>query len=537
MGNNNVKIWYNGKDAFNGIAPTPFVAISNDYIDFGTKWNQVQNITLEGQLTGKYIGSKSFTLLNEAVASLYDNFKDNYKTFLIIEDGSTIYSADNTVINSINISQSSWYGILPFTIELSVYDSGLFKDYYGVVEPEDNYSFKEDASSILSLTRTISAKGINVNNNTAIQNAKLWVASRKSSTISPILFNNNSNLNNRPYLLYSSIETIDRFNGIYTWEGDYKKSLNLENPNNSILSYTLDLNSGIEDGLLTVTLNGNLEGTGITELRNEYNRLNLYDICNKVTNNIFKSTVTNRPIAQSVEEISEENKLGFKITFNNDYSNEIINNYTVDMSEDSLKCLRTANFSTEISCKYGDIETKWAKVQAYYNQEFVRLDFANIATNQEFNKEFSTKLNPKKITESITFDKFNAQIKYGAQFSDKQTSYDQNILSLTSNVSYNPSMNVNVPNTSAFTSREHNIQNLNAYNRAKIEISATVIAKMDQAISFAESEAQKEVNRIKDNYILNAKNPLLEDRLVSKNNNIKTATINETWTFEGPVTT
>ena len=244
-----VQILYNGNDAFSGISTVPFVSISNEFIDFGTKWNQVTNITLEGQLTGRFLGSPSFDLLAGSVRKLHENFSENYKTLLITQNGSNLYTGFNTIIDSIDIEQSSWYGLIPYSINLTVFDSGLFKDYYGIVEPEETFVFNEEAGDIINLVHSISAQGIVAKNKNAIENAKEWVLSKTGNinTISPIFIKNSKATNSRPYLLYSIQEVVDRFNGTYSWEGTYKKSLNLENPNNSILNYSVDLNSGIEE--------------------------------------------------------------------------------------------------------------------------------------------------------------------------------------------------------------------------------------------------------------------------------------------------
>jgi hypothetical protein len=531
---NNVKILYNNKDAFSGISNVPFVSISNDYIDFGVKWNQVTNITLEGQLTGKFVGAPSYNLLNEAAKKLHENFSENYKTLLITENDSGIYSGTNAIINSINIEQSSWYGILPYSIDITIYDSGLFKDYYGIVEPEETFSFEEEEGDILNLTHSLSAKGIIAKNKNAIQNAKDWVLSRTGNinNISPILIKNSQLFESRPYLLYSTREVVDRFNGTYSWEGNYKKSTNLENPNNSILNYSIDLNSGIEDGIVTASIDGNLEGNNLTILRTDYNNLDLYALCNQASSKIIGEPLSNRPISQFIRENSEENRLDFNSTYNNDYSDQIINNSTVDINEDSLKCIRTVNLDSRISCKYGDITTRWQKVNEFYKNKFFPYSLAS----EEYLSEFgAADLNPLPLTESITFDQFNAQITYNAQYSNKTIIFSADILNISSNVTFIPSIFIHAANTSAFTPREHNIQNLRCANRSSLQISVNATAKMNKNISIAENAAQSEVNRIKSNYTNGRANLLLEDRLVNKNNDIKTVTINETWTFDGPL--
>lgn len=531
MSNNNVKIYYNGVDVFEGIAPTPFVSISQDYIDFGNKWNQVTNITLEGQLTGQFLGPKSYNLLNDAAKSLHERFKDNYKTLSIKENNTDLYVGNNTVINSINIEESSWYGLLPFTIDLSVYSENYFQDYYGVVEPEENFAFNEENGDILNLVHSISAKGIVAKNQNAIQNAKDWVLSRVNnfSQISPILSRNASAVQNRPFILYSTQEVVDRFNGTYSVERTYKKSSNLENPENCLLTYNIDLDYNLDDGLVSASINGALEGSNLNILKQEYNKLNLYNLCNRISKDTYNEFLTNRTLSQSVEESSEENRLNFSASFNNDTSNEITNNYTIDINEDSLKCIRTASINANISCKYGDLKTKMQKIEQFYKTQFS----AKNLVNQEFRKEFGTQLNPEPITESITFDKFNAQINYSAQFTDKKISYTSDIINLSSSVNYTPSIKIHVPNTSAFTPREHNVQNLNCANRSRLEISVTAVVKSDKNISIAESVVSSELNRIKSNYLKGSF--LLEEKLVTKNNDLKTVTISETYTFEGGV--
>jgi hypothetical protein len=532
--NNNIKIWYNNKDAFEGLCPTPFVSISNDYIDFGTKWNQITNIRLEGQITGAFIGNLSYGLLNDATRALHDNFSENYKTLLITENGQGLYTGNNAIIKSINIEDSQWYGVLPFNIDISVYNSNLFQDYFGITDPEENFSFKEEEGDLLLLTHSLSAKGFNANNKNAIQNAKDWVLPKISNfnNIYPFLIKNAGAVKNRPFLLYSSKEVIDRFNGTYSWEGTYKKSLNLENPNNCFLKYSVDLNSGIEDGFVFASIDGSLEGNTLNILRDEYNKLNLHNLCNQISSQVFGENLSTRAISKFVEESSEENNLNFKATFNNDYSNEVVNNYTIDLKEDTLKCLRTANISANISCRYGDLSTKWQKVNTFYKSNFSPFNLVNT----EFKKDFGNfNLNPTPTSESITFDEFNAQINYSAEFSDKAAIFSSDILNLSSSVTYNPSIKIHAPKTSAFVIREHNVQNLQSANRAKIDISVTAVAKINKSISTALTLARSEINRIKSNYTAGAGNILLENSVVSEDNDIKSVTINETWTFEGTV--
>lgn len=526
--NNNLKILYNGQDVFSGIAPTPFVSISEDFIDFGTKWNQVTNLTLEGQITGKYLGNFSSNYLNENANILLDRFSQNFKSFKVLENSSLLYDSPVAVIESIDFEESNLYGILPFSMQIKVYDSGLFTNHYGVVEPEEKFSFSETEGQIVNLSHTISAKGIVTGNQNAIQNAKEWVSLRTGqiNKIAPIFLKNNFN----PFILESTNETIDRFNGVYSIENNYIKSIHEDSLPNCFLNYTIDLNSGVSDSFLQASINGSLGKNNLAVLRGEYNQLDLFNIANSNCKNIFKESLSSRPITQSVEEFPNENKLNFSVSYNNDFNSEIINDYTVDIETDPLTCNNSTSLNSQISCKYGDVKTKWQKVLKFYETQF----FPYLLARSEYKKEFpNTELNTNPISESIKFDEFNANITYTAQYNDKEI-INQDLLSLSCSVSLNPSLIIYSPNTAAFVAREHNIQNLENANRTQLTINITSIAKIDKSISTAQTAAESQISLIKNIYIGN-KVALLEDKKITKDNNIKSVQITETYTYEGDI--
>jgi|LakMenE18May11ns_1017448.scaffolds.fasta_scaffold9959678_3 hypothetical protein len=527
-----VEIYYNGKNAFSGLGPTPFVGVSQEFIDFGKKWNQVTNLTLEGQISGKYIGGEnSFYYLNEAKDKLLDNFRQNFKTLEIRESGVPIYTGYNTIIKSINFEESKWYALTPYSIDISIYDQKLFSESFGVMNPVDEISFSEDSDDITNYTRKISADGIVTQSKNGIQNAKEWVTQRKAlPTINPILVKNNSNA----FLLQTETETIDRFNNTYSWEGTYKKSINKENPSNSILSYTLDISSNTEDNFVSVTINGTLSSNNITNLRSDFNKLNLFNICNNASINIFKKVLSNRFLSQEVTESPHINQLSFSASFNDDFSTEIDNDLEITIDQDVLKCTTNVTVSANITCKYGNIVTRWQKVQDYFRQTFKPFSFAS----DEYTKEVgstNTLLN-KALNESITYDQYNATISYKVEYSDKKTALHPDALSLTSNVSYIPAVTIHTPLTSAFLAREHNVQNLGTSPRSKITSSVSIVGKPSAQINTLLTIVQQEVSRVISQYTSLGLNPVLENQNKTISNETKTVSIDETWSFQGPIT-
>jgi hypothetical protein len=412
---NNIKIYYNNKDIFKDIAPTPLVSISHDYIDFGNKFNQVTNLTLEGQITGNPYPC-NFNSLFDISRSLVNDLKDNYKPLRIVEDGSTLYQTDIAIVNSINFPEDAWYGVLPFDIEFSIYDANFFQESYGVVDPEENFSFDESEGDILTLTQSLSAQGIKTSTASAIENAKAWVSTRVSQIdkIKPILCKNNTN----NFLLQTVSEEIDRFNGKYNYTAVYKKGINPENPSNCFLKYSIDVNSGFNDGLVQSTINGSLNGNTINILRSAYNNLNLFGLCNSLTFDTFKVNLNNKPTNNSVEESPNENSLNFNATYDTNNLPEIVNDYTVSVNYDPIKCISEGSISAKIFGTKGDVETKWPKVKQYYESQFSPYSLMI----EEYRKDaiISAKpLNETPVSESISFNEYNAEITYNASYNNK----------------------------------------------------------------------------------------------------------------------
>jgi len=534
--NNNIQILYNGTDLFAGICPDPFISIDQDFINFNTGWNNITKMKMNGQLTGKNVTNLSYNEITTSFNLLLNRLKDNYGSLVITEQSQTLFSSNNVVVDSITTEDSSWYGVLPFTINFQIYEPGFFNNYYGVIEPEETIEFSEEDGLIVSLTQSISARGLKTENNNAIQNAKNWVKTRTGNynKIIPIIVATGKGSN---FLLNSTKETIDRFNGTYSWQGVYTKSTSLESPKNAILNYTIDLSSGIQDGIITANLQGSLsnnETSGTISLRSEYLNYNFFNIANTVTLKTYNTNLNINPISQSVTEELDQRNLNFNLTYNNDLLSNLINDYTVDISTDAIKNITNVSLNAKISAKYGDIETRWALVQGYYNNNFNAFNLANM----EYKKEISNRsLYAKTMTESITFNEFTAEISYNATWSDKKSAFSDDVMNVSSSVKYTPSIYIYVPNTSTTTKREHNIQDLNCAKRAILDISVSAAAKPDKTINSAINEVNSEITRIKGMYGLNSINTLLQNRSVTRNNSTKTFSVNETYGYNGSILT
>jgi hypothetical protein len=522
----NITIYYNNVDLLNGIGPVPFVTSSQEFIDYSNKWNQITKLQLEGVITGKYLGSLSNQYLNESFNILLQRLSNNYGNLGIKQNNDILFSGNSVIIDSINIENDNWYGILPYTINIDVYETGLFENYYGVTSPQETISFNEDDGELITLTHKISARGLVTNNTTPLENAKNWVLTRTGyyNKVIPALIKTGNGSN---FLLESINENINRFSNEYSWEASYIKSINNESPKNSLFSYSIDINSGIEEGLITVDLQGSLEKNSIENLRLDYNNINFHSIANNSVTGLFKTSLNTKPISKSITESEDNNILDFSFTFNNDFDPTIVNDYSVEINKDALKNIADVSLNADIFGRYGDISSRWNDVKNYFETEFKPFNLANTEYLKEINKPLSSNI----LTESITFDEYNAKITYTATWSNKRQ-LSSDILNFSSSVTYTPSIRLYAVNTSAFVSRKHNIQNINTFNRSKLEIEVSVQVKPDNNINISYPFIDSEISRIKSNYQLNG-NILLEDKTIKTNPDLNNVTVTEIWTFEG----
>jgi hypothetical protein len=534
--NNNIQILYNNINLFSGLCPTPFVTTDQDFIDYNTGWNQVTKMTMNGQLTGRYLGQLSYYELTSGFNLLLNRLSNNYGSLLINENSETLFSGQNVVVDSITTDEDYWYGILPFTINFTIYETGLFQNYFGIIEPEENFDFSEEDGLIVNLTHKLSARGLNTLGKTAVENAKNWVLNRTGSynKIFPIFIQTGIGSD---FLLNSTTESIDRFNGTYSVNNQYTRSNSSEALKSGILNYTIDLSSG-QDGFITVGLQGSfrnnqISGINNNNLRSGFLQYNFYNIANTAALQTFNIILNQSPVSQSVTEEQNNNVLNFNISYNNDLISNVINDYTVDIETDNIKNITNVNLNSKIFAKYGDVNNRWSLVRSYYTGSFN----AFLLANTEYQKEIKNRiLYSTPLTESVTFNEYNAEIEYNASWSDKRKSFSDNVLNMTSSVKYTPSVNIYASNTSAFVSREHNIQNLNCASLSILDISVSAISKPNKSINFAIEQVQNEINRIKSNYQLEkSQYTLLQDRNYTINDVSKSYSINEIWSFEGAV--
>jgi len=263
---------------YNGTAfsPTPLVNKSYSFIDYGTRWGNIEQIELAGNITG----------LTGGPASIQSNFALNFTgQFGVLEvlDGSTtIYQWNNIVIDEINfppnrlgIATSYPYSMAPYTVKMRSINVPS-----GVLDPVNEYSFNQGDDSLVSVTHKISARGIHGTQG-GLANAIAFVRSFTgqnpfSAALGPSFIPTGQGI------LASLSENIDRATCSYSVQETYKFNTGGAGP--YIESWTVDTSDVFDDEWLTLDFNWKIQGSpvynNVTTIENTYildpiNKLNL----------------------------------------------------------------------------------------------------------------------------------------------------------------------------------------------------------------------------------------------------------------------
>lgn len=405
-----IKVIYNGSDPFFPY-PVPLVALDNEGIYYGEKWAQKDTLTLNGQITGC-----SFDKILSGYNQLKENFSKSYQPFTIwqITGGGSgiIYQADVAQLLSFNISPQRWLGILDYSIDLECYPSGSFSGVYGVLEPSDEWSIEEGSDYRGNITHTISCVGLNTSNgvNNALENAKNWAANRRgvNSFVSPAFI---EQVNTGNLCLLQSAETIDRFNGTYSLTDTY--TTDLTRTGYGILRYSTTIESG--DSLISVTLNGSVEGCGqnLTGARQTFSSLDKYGAALLNYQRSFNRNDLNPvPLSYEVNEDPFETVIDFSYQFNNDNSPETYFDYTVTVnSGDSIG----ASIQGNIISRGGDSKAKLNKSLAFSSG--VGLFSLTSELYNEFYPSYTlAPLNPNPLSSGRSIDEVNGVVGLSAEF-------------------------------------------------------------------------------------------------------------------------
>lgn len=465
-----VKVFYNGIDVFSGLAPTPFVGVEDEFINYRDRFGAIKNITLQGSLTGK---CKDMNYLVSAQNTLLNRFGTDYKIFEIKENNIPVYSYNYVKVNSISFEESKYMELLPFTINLSVYPNNLFTGIYGIIEPKNNITYTESQDGTISVKRNVSAKGINTNStvNNALSNAISYVQSiTGSNMITPAFI-----VSPLTTLLPRNIsETVNRMDGTYSVDIDYIYRTNATA--STVLSYTVDINYDEEKGIYNVSFKGNITapiGYLFSNLRSEFQSLkeSIFSLTfakfTEVTNEQYLNSL---PLNFNISENELDNSIEFSYSYDNDpyitkfdYSPSFTYDYTKDLYEVTIDGKLTTRGSQ--SEKNAILENALSQI----NIDTLAQNFYNTNTNISL----SAPLNLNKKSFQIKRNKTQPEISVSA-------TYDNTPIPPSSLKTFKYSISVDrsfyIHNPIQFLNGDNGAFKLNFYKRGSISIKGSATA-------------------------------------------------------------
>ena len=148
-----IQIFYNNILACPSGQPTPLPSFTENSIRYNNRWAVLQNVTLHGQLSGC-----TYNSLLTAKNNLEQIFSSDFQPLSIIQDNKIVYFSNYNRITDIAFAESSYFGLLNYTVSLESYPIALFSGVYGVIEPVNEWNFVEQDNKILEVTHRVSAK-------------------------------------------------------------------------------------------------------------------------------------------------------------------------------------------------------------------------------------------------------------------------------------------------------------------------------------------------------------------------------------------
>ncbi len=411
-----VQIIYDGIDAF-APQPTPFVGLGEQSIYADELWGKAETLTLNGVLTGC---ARDFDALVTAQTGLMSRWNKSFQTLEIWQTeglaSGKVFQKELVEINSIQFDQGNWVGILPYTINLTCYPSGLFSGSYGVLNPQDNWTFAEQQNEVLDITHTISCQPFNTSSgpSNALDNARNWAFGRTgiNTWVYPAMISGVSSIN---FCLLTQNETIDRFNGTYSLTETYTNDL--ARTGYGVIRYAADIASG--NNLITVNLNGSAQGCGrnITGLRYALGRIDMVAVANKQYQSTFNRTDLNPvPVAQSFNENPFTTEIGFSYSFDNSNLPSVWFDYEVGLGVGTNGSI-SANINGTVFARGGDVASKLARTMAYasgVNLYNLVLPFYN-----DFDASSIVPLNPVPVSNGQTNNETNGTVGLNATFNNR----------------------------------------------------------------------------------------------------------------------
>ncbi len=418
-------IAYNGSEVAQGQAD-PLVSKSTQYVQAGERWGTIENITLNGVITGN-----SFNSIYNSQQDLINIFNEDFKTLSIEGFG----NFNSCRVESIDFSESNYLSNATYNVSLQSYGTGSSLLYtHGVVDPVNTISYTENDNMTVGATRTIGAKGVNIEGKTnAVNNAINFIKqytgqNRKIGDVfgghwvtAPFFVKiGDGGDPNMPMLLVSQNQSINRFTAEVSLTEEYIIDATGDTQFNQdyVLRYT-EASSTSDKSREHIALQGTIEGSKYSQ----------YEIGGAVQYyEKFKEGIDGFIYGESITEDPTNASLSFSFEYDKGYNLDVVPDIKVSISESSDSSLLALTVNGTISAK-GPGGNTFERIKEWFNQRksYLAYDEAQSAYEDylEIKPAFGGSIrgelavNPVPLSESVTENEEASTISFSYSFDDR----------------------------------------------------------------------------------------------------------------------
>ena len=237
--------------------PTPLVGYGVEPIYIQGAVDHTKNtIEIVGNLTGANLSG-----LHLQKMQMISGMLSEFQTLNITNDDLTLKAFSTAKPISISFDSSDLTTIMPYSVSFESYSEESFSEFFGIEDPQDKWTFQEQEGRITEVNHSVSARGVKVNGDDPLVNARNFVTGRTTGCRDLSLFQTGANNN---AFLFSRTENIDKSNNLYSIDEIYNYSTSEDLTTtgvskSGILNSSTKISFSKEDGL-NVVVNGSVKG-------------------------------------------------------------------------------------------------------------------------------------------------------------------------------------------------------------------------------------------------------------------------------------
>jgi hypothetical protein len=458
--------------------------------------------TFNGQLTGL-----SFSTLKGKVDTLFSNFSSAFYTTITVDSD----TCSNCQLDSISIDASNYVGIVPYTVQVTC-NNTTNGTYANVKNISRELSYQETEDKQLQISHKISADGIRTaGTNDTLSNARTFVNSFKDSISDYGPYWNGISLGT-PTLINQK-ETINPIEGNVSLEENY--IVGTEAGSSPVLRYNININSGVEDGNVNVTIDGNIIGGKTYTFSDLKSRLGEISTSNLPLGLSIGSLRVN---GENYDYNEDVNTLNFSRSFTTDKRidvNGISQSFNISVDSDFIEQINKIDYKAEAkpntNLTFATVKTSFGTIKDGLNK------INNLLGETTFLNTVVDKTKLHLISDGLTIDEKNATIS-SSQSYDDTNSRDGNLINLDYTVKISPGLD-QYAFSPILDTPDYYIENLKYKKRYVLGINGSALIDVSKIAidSFDSSSIVTFANKIRNDYFKNSKDMILIKSNVSLN--------------------